>query len=223
MGQTITLTAADGHSLSAYRADPEGTPRAGLVVVQEIFGVNAHIRAVCDRLAAQGYRCIAPALFDRLRRGVELGYGEDDVALGRELRGGPGWEKAVVDIDAARAALAEDLDKVGAVGFCWGGSLAWLSACRLTIDAAVCYYGAQIPQFLQEHPHCPVMMHFGEDDPLIPGEEVAKICLNQPDVQVHVYDHTGHGFNCDLRPDYSPDASKLAMERTLAFFGRHLG
>ena len=167
MGAVVQLTADDGHVLNAYRAAPDGEPRAGLVLVQEIFGVNGHIRGVCDDYAAQGFLVIAPCLFDRKEPGIELGYSAETVDQGRGLKADIGWEGPVMDIKAGVDAL-EGAPKVVVVGYCWGGSLAWLAACRLEIDAAVGYYGGQIIEFVGETPDCPTMLHFGTEDAGIP-------------------------------------------------------
>jgi len=221
MGRTIELTAADGHRLSAYRADPPGDPRAGLVIIQEVFGVNAHVRRVCDDFAGAGYLSVAPALFERVEPGVELGYSGDELARGRELRTRLGWDAPLRDVDAAIAA-AREAGKVAAVGYCWGGSVAWLAATRLDVDCAACYYGGQIVQFADEHPRCPVLMHFGEKDPIIPSEDVERIRAAHPDIPVYVYP-AGHGFNCEVREDYHRESAELARQRTLEFLERHLG
>jgi len=221
MGETISLTADDGHKLGAYRARPEGAARGGLVVIQEIFGVNGHIRSVCDGFAADGYDAIAPALFDRAESGVELGYDEAGMTRGRAIRGQLEWDNAVRDIAAALAALSGE-GKVGVVGYCWGGSLAWLAATRLGPACAVSYYGGQIVQFKDESATCPVLMHFGDKDASISADDVAAIRAAQPDVPVHIYP-AGHGFNCDQRADYHAESAALARERTLAFLAENLG
>ncbi|MEE9139699.1 MAG: dienelactone hydrolase family protein [Alphaproteobacteria bacterium] len=221
MGETIRLTAQDGHVLPAYRAEPKGKPQGGIVVIQEIFGVNAHIRGIADRLAREGYAALAPALFERIERQVELSYTEEDTGRGRELRTGLGWDKPVADVAAAIAALGA-AGRVGVVGFCWGGSLGWLAATRLGPASAVCYYGAQIVEFKDETPGCPVLMHFGAQDPLIAVEDVETIRAAQPAVTIHTY-AAGHGFNCDMREDFEPECAALAWERTLAHFSTHLG
>ncbi len=222
---TDTLAAQDGHRLSVYRAAPKARAKAGLVVIQEVFGVNYHIRAVCNRFAEQGYAVVAPALYDRLERGVELGYDEASLARGRELRTRLGWEAPVLDtataLKAARSDLRQPVSRVGVVGYCWGASVTWLAATRLTPDCAVCYYGAQIAQFKDERPGCPVLMHFGERDPLISAEDVAAIRAAQPEPEIHVYP-AGHGFNCTERADFHPDSAALALERSLGFFAKHL-
>ncbi len=221
MGSTITLTTEDGHRLDAYEAAAAGTVRGGLVVIQEIFGVNAHIQSVCDSFAAEGYTAIAPALFDRAERGVELGYDGDTFVRGRALRAEIGWDQAVLDAKAA-AERVRPLGPLGIVGYCWGGSVAWLGACRLDLSCAVGYYGGQIIEFNDERPRCPTLLHFGERDSFIPMTDVEAIGAAHADVPVHVYP-ADHGFNCDLRESYDPESAKLARERTLSFFAEHMG
>ena len=174
MGTNIKLTASDGHTLDAYRADPTTAPKGGLVVVQEIFGVNAHIRTVTDGFAAEGYAAIAPAFFDRTETGVELGYEEPDLSRGRTLRAELGWDETILDVVAAVEAL-DAAGKIGVVGYCWGGSVAWLAACRLNLAAAVGYYGGQVIDFKDEKAGCPVMLHFGETDAGIPLSDVDAV------------------------------------------------
>ena len=219
MGQTIRLAAADGHEFGAYRADPEEKPRGGIVAVQEIFGVNAHIRAVADEFASEGYAVIAPALFDRVERGFETGYDEASRPRARAIRAAIPVEQTMLDIDAAIKALP---GKVGVVGYCWGGSMAWVSACRLEPACAVCYYGAQIIDFVAEKPRAPVIMHFGTRDPLIPAENIAAIAKAHPQVPIYTYD-ANHGFNCDARADYDADAAMLALERTFEHIRKYVG
>lgn len=221
MGHWISLTADDGHTLQAYRADPPGAPRAGLVLFQEIFGVNAHIRAVCDGFAEDGYLVVAPALFDRVERGVELGYTPETTPRGRALRAEIGWDAPLRDARAALA-VASLAGPVGVVGYCWGGSLAFLSAARLPgVSAAVGYYGGQIVGFATESPRCPLLMHFGARDALIPPADVEAIRAAQPGAIVHVYD-ADHGFSCDARASFDASAASLARARTLGFFAEHL-
>lgn len=222
MGDWIELTASDGHVLAAYRAAADGTPRGGLVVIQEVFGVNGHIRAVCDGFAARGYDVIAPALFDRISRGVELGYDDDGIARGRELVGQLGWERPLIDIWAAALHLHPQ-GRVGVVGYCWGGTVTWLAACRLEIACAAAYYGRQIVDFPGEDPRCPTIAHFGAEDALIPLEAVERVRAANPAIPVHVYAGAGHGFDCDARADFRPEAAATAMERTLALFAETLG
>ena len=221
MGVTLQLSAADGHALDAYRADPEGTHKGGLVVIQEIFGVNAHIRDVCDRFAEQGYTVLAPALFDRVDKGIELGYEDADVAEGREIRGKISWDQAVADVVAAVDVLKSE-GKVGVVGYCWGGSLTWLAACRLDIDCAVTYYGGQIPDFKDEQPKCPTILHFGETDGSIPMDAVETVKAAHPELPIYIYP-AGHGFACDMRGSYDAESTAEALPRTLAHFAQHIG
>jgi carboxymethylenebutenolidase len=217
---TISLTAADGHRLTAYRAGPQNASRA-LVVVQEIFGVNRHIRTVCDRFAAEGYAVIAPALFDRVGPGIELGYEAADVAQGRELRGKIDAGLTVLDVLAAAAALPRGA-KRGIVGYCWGGTVAWHGATRTSAFAASSgWYGGGIAAAKDEVARCPVQLHFGEADASIPMTDVAAIRAAQPGVEVHVYGG-GHGFGCDERGSYVEADYRQAQERTLAFFAKHL-
>lgn len=222
MSQTIKLTAADGVTIDAYRADPAGTPRGGLVVLQEIFGVNPHIRRVADGFAAEGYLVIAPALFDRVKPGVELGYTQEGMSAGIGLMGQVDQEKALLDVAAAVKAAAAG-GKVGVVGYCWGGSLAYAAACSGEgLAAAVGYYGGNIAKSLDRKPKVPLMLHFGERDAHIPMSDVDRIKAALPDVPVYTYD-ADHGFNCDARGSYDKPSAATALERTLAFFARHLG
>ena len=224
MGQMIELTASDGHTLGAYRADPAGAPKAGVVVIQEIFGVNAHIREVADDYAAQGYLAIAPALFDRSRAGVELGYDEGAIGEGRDLAFSLNPDLPVLDMEAAVKAAA-GAGKVGVVGYCWGGSLTFLAACKLGVAAASGYYGGQIVAALEREPDlapaAPLIMHFGEQDAGIPLDDVDRIRKTFPDAPIYMYD-AGHGFNCDHRGSYDEASCRIARERTLEFFARHL-
>ena len=222
MGHAIELKAADGFALSAYRADPAGKPRGGLVVAQEIFGVNSHIRSVCDGFAADGYVAIAPALFDRYERGVDIGYTPDDIAKGRELKGRAQIDAALRDVAAARD-VAAGAGKVGVIGYCWGGFVAWMAASRLPgFACAVPYYGGGMLDAAGERPQCPVMAHFGERDSMIPVEGVRKLAAAHPEAQVFIY-AADHGFNCDQRASFDAAAAKLARERTLQFLQRHIG
>ncbi|MBV9735165.1 MAG: dienelactone hydrolase family protein [Acidisphaera sp.] len=216
----IDLKAADGHTLSAYQAGPRDAPR-GLVIVQEIFGVNRHIRAVCDRLAGQGYAVAAPALFDRAERGVELGYAPDDIARGRELRGKLNDAGVLADIEAAAKALGGK--QLGIVGYCFGGTVAWWGATRSSVfRAAVGWYGGGIAATKDETPHCPVQLHFGETDQSVPISDVEAIRKAQPEVEIFVYPGAGHGFGCEDRASFNAQAAELAERRTLEFFGKHL-
>lgn len=219
MGNHIRLTASDGHEFGAWLAAPADTPRAGLVVLQEIFGVTGHIRAVTDAFAATGYLAIAPALFDRAAPGAVLDYGE--MARGRDIMLSLDLDHVVRDI-AAAVTRAGAAGKVGVIGYCWGGALADLAACRLPVDAAVSYYGGRTASWLDEQPACPVQYHFGAKDPLIPPEMVGQIRAGRAAGEFFVYPEAGHGFNCDERSSFHPESAALALERSLAFLGRHL-
>lgn len=222
MGEFTTLKASDGHEFAAYVAEPDGAPRGGIVLVQEIFGVNSHIRGVCDGFAADGYKVVAPALFDRIERGVETGYSPDEIAAARELKGRMDWDSPLLDIQAAAGALSGL--KTGVIGYCWGGSLAWLAATRLDgFAAAVCYYGGQINDFRGESAKCPVMMHFGTEDASIPMDAVEAIRAAQTDAVIHIYEVAGHGFNCEQRGSYDAASAATARERTLAFLAKNIG
>ena len=215
-----TLTADDGHSFTVFCALPPEAPKAALVVVQEVFGVNNHIRAVTTGFAERGYAAFAPALFDRVEAGIELAYAGADLERGRALRTEIGWTAPMRDI-AATMALAAEHGAVGVIGYCWGGSLAFLSATRLQPAAAVCYYGGQINDFREETAHCPVLMHCGERDTISPPDAVAAIRAAQPTAGIHLYP-AGHGFNCTERADFDPDSARLALERTELFLETHL-
>ena len=221
MGETITLKCADGTSISAYRAAPSGAPKGGLIVTQEIFGVNHHIRSVVDRYAAQGFLAIAPALFDRCEAGVELGYTPDDIPRGMKLAMGKKPADTMMELSAARDAVAS-AGRTGIVGFCWGGTLAFAAACRLSgISAAVGYYGGNIAGMADDKPQVPLMLHFGSKDAHIPLSDVEKIRAAQPQAQIFVYD-ADHGFNCDERASFDAPSAKTALSRTLAFLAENL-
>lgn len=218
----IELTAADGHTLGAYRTGPANATKA-LVVIQEIFGVNRHMRRVCDTFAAEGYAVIAPALFDRVERGVELGYEPADVKRGRDLRTPIDAHLTMMDVLAAAGALPAWV-KRGLVGYCWGGTVAWHGATRSSAFAAACgWYGGGIVAAKDEVARCPVQLHFGEIDASIPMTDVAAIREAQPDVGVFVYPGAQHGFGCEERGSYSQADAERAQERTLRFFAQHLG
>ena len=229
MGQFVSLKAADGFSIPAYVAQPAGKPRGAIVVLQEIFGVNSHIRSVADRFAGEGYLAVAPATFERVKSGVDLGYTDADIKAGSELKSAvtalPG-AGVMQDIQAAidHGAQASG-GKVGIVGFCYGGLLTWRAACLLKgLSAAVPYYGGGVTseEEIARQPQCPVMAHFGDQDAHIPMEGVEAFTKAHPEVEVHVYP-ANHGFNCDQRGSYDEAAATLARERTLAFFAARLG
>jgi len=221
MSEFTTIMSRDGHEMRAWLAAPPGKPRGAIVVVQEIFGVNSHIRSVTDGYAADGYVAIAPSLFDRVRKGIELGYAQPDVQEGfgyvQQLKP----EQTLLDLSAA-IAVVKHAGRVGMVGYCWGGKMAYVSACELPLACAVCYYGGSIAQSLDKKPKCPVMYHFGELDTHIPLTDVDKIKAANPEGIFHVYSGAGHGFNCDQRSSFAPQPAALARERSLAFFSRHL-
>jgi len=222
MGRMIELTAADGFRLSAWRADPAGTPRGALVVAQEIFGVNSHIRSVCEGFAADGYVAIAPALFDRYEPRVDIGYTPEDIAKGRALKALAQLESALLDVAAARDAVTAS-GKVAVVGYCWGGYVAWMTAARLPgFACAVAYYGGGILDAASEVPRCPVMAHFGERDDGIPVAGVRELMAKHPAAQMFIY-AADHGFNCDQRAAYDAAAATLARGRTLQFLRRNVG
>ncbi|GAB2505252.1 dienelactone hydrolase family protein [Arenimonas alkanexedens] len=220
MGQTISISTRHGR-ISAWQAKPHDKPRGVVIVVQEIFGVNHHIRQVVDRFANYGYLAIAPALFDRIHPGTELGYDEEGVARGRAMAEELGFNGA---LDGVRGVydLMESEFRVGVVGYCWGGSVAYLANARIGLPA-VSYYGGRTVPLLKERPKAPLMLHFGEDDPLIPPEDVAKHREALSDnAEIHVWPGAGHGFNCDQRPDFNETVAKQALDRTLAFLQKNL-
>ncbi len=221
-GRHMKLRAADGHELGAYRSEPASRPRGGVIVLQEIFGVNFHVRDVADRFAAQGYLALAPALYDRSSvKDVEMGYTSDDIARGRALREEFSWDDTVKDVEAAMSALRGEGLRVGSVGYCWGGSISFLAAVRLPLDCAVVYYGAQILPYVKEEERCPLLMHFGKRDASIPPNDIEAIQREHPEALVYLYD-ADHGFNCDRRAQYDEASAVLAQDRTLAFFAANL-
>jgi carboxymethylenebutenolidase len=221
MGEFTTIMARDGHELRAWLTAPPGKASGAIVVVQEIFGVNSHIRAVTDGYAAEGYVAIAPCVFDRVRRGIELGYSQSEMQEGfgyvQQLKP----EQTMLDLSAALA-VVKHAGRIGMVGYCWGGKMAYVSAAELPLACAVSYYGGSIVQSLDKKPKCPMMFHFGELDTHIPMSDVEKIKAANPHAIFHVYPGAGHGFNCDQRSSYNPQAAALARERSLAFFNQHL-
>jgi carboxymethylenebutenolidase len=221
MGKTITLdTNRTSGPIGAYLAEPAGKPKGGIVVIQEIFGVNAHIRSVADRFAAEGYVAIAPALFDPIEKGVETGYDNEGMQKGVKLIAELGLARPLDDVEVAAKAIAY-AGKVGTVGYCWGGTIALMAALRLGLPSAS-YYGSRNVPFLTEEAKAPVIFHFGEKDHSIPPEMVQKHRELMATMDTYVYD-ADHGFNCDARGSYDAAAAKLAMDRTLAFFAKYLG
>jgi carboxymethylenebutenolidase len=221
MGETIRLKSAfDGFELDAYRAPVRDARRGGLVLVQEIFGVTDHIRDLCDGFADDGYEVIAPSFYDRIERGFQATYGPDDMAKGVRYSTETPWDQVAGDLQAAIDALS---GPVYVAGFCWGGAATWLAACRCEgLSAASAFYGRRITELKDETPKVPIILHFGRQDASIPLERVEEIAQAHPDIPIHLYD-AGHGFASDRRPDYHPDAARLARLRTLQLFTRNGG
>lgn len=222
MGQDVELTASDGFQFGCYRADPTGAPKGAIVVIQEIFGVNNHIRSICDRLAKEGYVALAPSIFDRTEPDFQCGYSPDEIQNALKFVGNPDWAAYLRDTQAAIDA-AEPAGPVGIIGFCLGGVIAYLAAARLTgVSAAVGYYGGGIVHFADEQPKVPTQLHFGEKDAHIPLTDVGTIKAKQPDVEVFTYPGADHGFHCDARASYHKASSDIAWPRSLGFFAKHL-
>ena len=222
MGKMIELSASDGHKFAAYRAEPNGKPRGGLIVVQEIFGVNSHIKSVADGYAADGYLAIAPAFFDRVERGLDIGYTPADIERGRAFIPKMQWDTVLKDAAAAVDNI-RSAGKAGVLGYCWGGTVAWISASRLPGTAcSVCYYGGGIPGLIGEQPKCPVMFNWGETDHAIAIADAKKVAAAHPQAQSFIY-QAGHGFNCDQRGSYHAERAKTARTRSLEFLKRHIG
>ena len=223
MGSMIELQAADGHKLAAYRAEPAGKARGAVVVIQEIFGVNSHIKGVADGYARDGWLVIAPAMFDRAQRGYDTGYTQPEIQAGIAVMQKLDWKQTLLDVDAA-IAEAKQAGKVGIVGYCWGGTVAWVAAARTAgLACAAPYYGGGMPGFITDKPRVPTMCHFGELDQSPTLEQSKAIAKAHPEITAHFYAGAGHGFNCDQRGSYNADASKLARQRTVEFFRKHLG
>lgn len=218
----ISLRSADGFELSAYETKPQGNCRGAVVVIQEVFGVNSHIRSVVDGYAAAGYYAIAPAIFDRVETGVELGYEGEDMQRGVDLAFNKlQMPQTLSDLQSAIDHAAV-YGKVGVVGYCFGGLLTWLTACQLqNVSAASSYYGGGVPDQADMEPRCPVILHFGEQDSFIPMDSVKAFMVRHPDLPVYTYD-ADHGFNCDQRGSFNAKAAKLARERTLELFASEL-
>ena len=222
MGQDIKLKASDGFQLGSYRADPTGTPKAAVVVIQEIFGVNHHIRSVCDRLAGVGYIAIAPSLFDRMEPNFQCGYSPDEIATARKFIANPDWAAMLLDTQAAIDEV-KNVGPVGIIGFCLGGSIAYAAATKLSgLSAAVGYYGGAIVRFADDKPKVPTQLHFGEKDQGIPLSDVDTIKSKRPDVEIFVYPGAQHGFHCDERASYDKASADIAWPRSLDFFAKHL-
>ena len=222
MGKDIKLTASDNFQLGGYRADPSTAPKAAIVVIQEIFGVNHHIRAVCDRLAGEGYVAIAPSIFDRIEPNFTSGYSPDEIAVARKFVANPDWTAMLRDTQAAIDAVKE-LGPIGIIGFCLGGSVAYAAATKLSgLSAAVGYYGGAIVRFADDKPKVPTQLHFGEKDAGIPLSDVEIIRAKRPEVEIHLYPGAQHGFHCDERASYDKASAEIAWPRSLGFFAKHL-
>jgi carboxymethylenebutenolidase len=223
MGKFIELAASDGHKFAAYVAEPAAKPRGGVVIAPEIFGINAHIQAVADGYAADGFRAVAPALFDRAQRNYDTGYSQPEIQAGVAIMQALDSAKTLLDIDAA-VAEAKKGGKVGIVGYCYGGTVAWLASARTSgLACAVPYYGGGMFNLIKEQPKVPVMCNFGETDHSPTLEQAKAIVAAHPEISAHFYPNAGHGFNCDHRASYNAEAAKLARERTVAFFLKHMG
>jgi carboxymethylenebutenolidase len=220
MAETIELSAPDGHRFSAYQAQPSGTPRGALVIIQEIFGITQHMREVADQYAALGYTSIVPAMFDRVRPGIVLDYSQMQEGVETMMQLKP--SQTLLDVGAAVDAAAASVKKTGLIGYCWGGTMAYVAACRLPISAAVSYYGGRILQYADRKPRCPVMYHFGEKDQSIPMATVEKVRELHPEGIFYIYP-AGHGFNCNARASYEPESARLAFERSLEFLRTNVG
>ena len=223
-GTTIRVTAADGHIIDAYVVHPIERPRAGIVVVQEMYGITRYITGTCDFLAEQGYAVVAPALYDRLARDTVLAYTPAERDRAHDMFTNWNWDLALLDIDAARSAVGE-CGEIGVLGFCWGGSLAWLAACRGAFACAVAYYGSAMPDFSEEQARCPVLANCGDKDASMPIERIREFQARQPDVTMNIYGGAQHAFDNPLRGGGRYDAASSAQARaaTLEFLSRHLG
>jgi carboxymethylenebutenolidase len=222
VGQDIRLTASDHFQFGGYRAEPKDAPKGAVVVIQEIFGVNHHIRAVCDRFAGEGYVAVAPSIFDRIEPGFTSGYSPDEVATARKFVANPDWAAMLRDTQAAINAV-KDVGPVGIIGFCLGGSVAYAAATKLSgLSAAIGYYGGAIVRFADDKPKVPTLLHFGEKDAGIPLSDVETIKAKRPEVEIHVYPGAQHGFNCDARASYDKTSADIAWPRSIAFLARHL-
>lgn len=219
----IKLRAHDGHELDAYLAQPAARPRGAVVIAQEMYGVNAYLGAVCDFYAGHGYLAIAPSLYDRRQRGMTFAYDKAGHDQAQRTYKAWEWSAALADLDAGRAMVAQ-AGKVGLIGFCWGGSLAWVGACRSAYDAAVAYYGSAMPDFAGEAPRCPVIAHIGDRDTTLPPARIEQFRAAQPSVPVYIHPGAQHGFDNESRAErYHPEACQLARELTLAFLAQHIG
>jgi len=220
VGQNIQLKASDDFQLGGYRADPTGSAKAAVVVIQEIFGVNHHIRAVCDRLAREGYVAVAPSIFDRTERNFQSGYSPDEIAVARKFIASPDWGAMLRDTQAAIDSV-KTIGPVGIIGFCLGGSVAYAAATKLSgLSAAVGYYGGAVVRFADDKPLVPTQLHFGEQDAGIPLTDVETIRAKRPEVEIHIYPGAQHGFHCDERASYDKASADIAWPRSMGFFAK---
>ncbi|MFZ2156037.1 MAG: dienelactone hydrolase family protein [Bradyrhizobium sp.] len=223
MGKFVELTAADGHKLAAFVAQPAGKPRGGVVVIPEVFGVNSHIQQTTDGFAADGYLAVSPAMFDRAQRNYDTGYSQPEIQAGVAIMQKLDWKQAVLDVEAA-IGEAKKGGKVGIVGYCFGGTVTWVAAAQAKgLACAAPYYGGGMPGFIGENPKVPTMCHFGELDQSPTLAQAKEIVARHPEITAHFYAGAGHGFNCDQRGSWNAEAAKLARSRTVEFFRKHLG
>ena len=221
MGESIKATASDGHEFDIYLAQSKGSPRGGVVLIQEIFGVNNHIKKVAEQFSSNGYLVGAPSLFDRVQPDIQLGYSTEDVRRGGELRDNLGNESPLMDITATLN-IVGSAGHVAVVGYCWGGTLAWLSACQVDgFNAAISYYGGGIGKLLSIQPKCPSIFHFGEQDHAIPAEEINSLRQAHPECPIYLYP-AGHGFNCEQRDSFNSTSSAIAFERTIQHLDKYI-
>jgi carboxymethylenebutenolidase len=222
VGQDIKLTASDNFQLGGYRAEPAGAPRGAVVVIQEIFGVNHHIRAVCDRIAANGYVAVAPSIFDRMEPNFQSGYSPDEVTVARKFIANPDWAAMLRDTQAAIDAVG-NVGPVAVVGFCLGGSVAYAAATKCSgLSAAIGFYGGVIARLAEDKPKVPTQLHFGEKDAGIPLTDVETIRSKRPEVEIHTYPGAQHGFNCEERASYDKASADIARARSSEFLAKHL-
>ena len=221
MGEIINATASDGHEFDIYLAQAKGSPRGGIVLIQEIFGVNNHIKNVAEKFSSNGYLVGAPSLFDRVQPEIQLSYSTEDIRRGRELKDNLGNEKPLIDI-IATLNIVRSAGRVAVVGYCWGGTLAWLSACHVDgFNAAISYYGGGVGQLLSIEPRCPSIFHFGEQDHAIPVAEVNSLRQAHPECPIYLYP-ANHGFNCEQRDSFHSTSSAIAFERTIQHLDKYI-
>ena len=221
MGESIKATGSDGHAFDIYLAQSKGSPRGGVVLIQEIFGVNNHIKNVAEKFSSNGYLVGAPSLFDRVQPDIQLGYSTEDIRRGKELKDNLGNESPLMDITATLN-IVRSAGHVAVVGYCWGGTLAWLSACQVDgFNAAISYYGGGIGKLLSIQPKCPTIFHFGEQDHAIPAEEINSLRQAHPECPIYLYP-AGHGFNCEQRDSFNSTSSAIAFERTIQHLDKYI-